>query len=664
LRRLNRERRRRGLIFPLRLGTAGARLFLVLVTALVGLGIALTAALRYIEPVQSGDQIPVSRFYQLAQAGQIRTAFFHDFDHRVLGTYSSVSPTKSGTAPAAPGQAVAFWTTYPSTDAVTPLLFQRLIDTGTEFAFVRQTEKSTVQFMAQYVLPLLILANLFGLILLATRGGDSLAGLVQFGRIGGRRRGGASGTNVTFADVGGADEALTELREVRDYLSGPARFAAMGARPPKGVLLFGPPGCGKTLLARAIAGEADVPFFSISGAEFVESLVGIGAARVRDLFRQVRAVAPAIVFIDELDAAGRKRGGVTGGQEEREQTLNQLLVEMDGFDAAEGIVVMGATNRPDILDPALLRPGRFDRQITIDPPDLDGRRDILALHARRRPLAPDVDFGALAERTPGFTGADLANVINEAALLTVRTGKAEIAMPELDEAVLRVMSGPQRRGHLLTSEERERVALHESGHAVVTAAVGRVTDLHRLSIMAREHSLGQSTLSRRMRERAVLTRSELLDELAITMGGVAAEELILDQPSTGARHDLMRATELAQLMMGVYGMSPAVGKVALLRAEGSGFLGETMLPGELATEPSLEQLHTEVRAVLAHAQTTATDILARHRDELTALADRLATVETLDGIELVAALAAVSPTDGVLPTTTAVLDVDGPVPAA
>jgi cell division protease FtsH len=349
------------------------------------------------------------------------------------------------------------------------------------------------------------------------------------------------------------------------------------------------------------------------------------------------------VFIDEIDAAGRRRGGLSGGQEERDQTLNQLLVEMDGFETTAGIVVIGATNRPDILDPALLRPGRFDRQITVTPPDVRGRQEILELHARNRPVSPQVDWEHLARRTPGFTGADLANVINEAALLGVRAGSEEIGTEQLEEAVLRVLVGPQRRGTLLTGEERRRIAFHESGHALVAAAVGHLDDVQRLSIVARGKALGQSMSSKRWQERAVLTRSELRTELLISMAGAAAEDLILGEPSTGAADDVDRATELAELMVGRFGMSERLGKVRMVRSEGSEFLGSQTVPADLTAGPVLMELHQEVRRLIDDAEMGAREVLTRHRKLLVTLAEQLEEAETLESAEIAALLDSVRP---------------------
>jgi cell division protease FtsH len=393
-------------------------------------------------------------------------------------------------------------------------------------------------------------------------------------------------------------------------------------------------------MARAVAGEAGVPFFSVSGAEFVESLVGVGAARVRDLFRQVRTVAPAIVFIDEIDAVGRRRGGASGGQDEREQTLNQLLIEMDGFDATTGVVVVGATNRPDILDPALLRPGRFDRQITVEPPDFDGRIEILKLYAERRPLAGEIDYDNLARQSPGFTGADLANVVNEAALLCVRRELPALSMVELEEAVDRVISGPKRRGHLMTDEERRRIAYHESAHVLVAAAKGRLAEVPRVSVAAHGHTLGH-TAARTWGERTLITRGELQAEMATLLGGMAAEELIFGEPSTGSEADLERATGIAHMMVGRYGMTEAVGKVPLLRNEGSGFLGSDMVPAETVGPNELTALHAETARLVDQADVEARAVLARNGDVLEELVGLLLEHESMEGDRLLAVLAKV-----------------------
>ena len=364
---------------------------------------------------------------------------------------------------------------------------------------------------------------------------------------------------TTFADVAGADEAIEELQEIKEFLQAPAKFQAIGAKIPKGVLLYGPPGTGKTLLARAVAGEAGVPFYSISGSDFVEMFVGVGASRVRDLFEQAKANAPAIIFIDEIDAVGRHRGaGLGGGHDEREQTLNQLLVEMDGFDVKGGVILIAATNRPDILDPALLRPGRFDRQVTVDRPDLEGRKGILKVHGRGKPFAPDVDLDVIARRTPGFTGADLANVINEAALLTARADQKLITMELLEESIDRVMAGPERKTRVMSDKEKKIIAYHEGGHALVAHALPNSDPVHKITILSRGRALGY-TMTLPMEDKFLATRSEMMDQLAMLLGGRTAEELVFHEPTTGASNDIEKATAIARRMVTEYGMSEQLG---------------------------------------------------------------------------------------------------------
>ncbi|HXA27992.1 MAG TPA: ATP-dependent zinc metalloprotease FtsH [Candidatus Angelobacter sp.] len=633
-----RDRRRRGKRFLPQFLTAGnGRLMTMLVLSLAGLVLAFVLLLRFASPVSTGEQLTYTQFHQLSAAKRVQTAAFHDVDHRITGTYLNTDT----------GRAVSYWTAYPSSDAETPALITQLTDANVAVTIDAQTDKQIAHFVVTYVLPLVMLANLFALIFIgAQASGGAIGGLSEFSGIGGGR-GGKPDENqrVTFADVAGAETAVQELAEIEEYLRDPERFAALGAKPPKGVLMFGPPGCGKTLMARAVAGQAGVPFFSISGAEFVESLVGVGAARVRDLFRQVRKVAPAIVFIDEIDAAGRRRGGVHGGQEEREQTLNQLLIEMDGFDPTEGLVVIGATNRPDILDPALLRPGRFDRQVTVEPPDLDGRVQILNLYARKRPMENDVDLLTVAKRTPGFTGADLANVINESALLAVREGHVTISRLNVDEAVQRVLTGPRRKGHLLSDEERRRAAYHEVGHVLVATMTGRLHEVPRVTIVAHGRNLG-ATVGRGWAERTLITRSELIAELVTVMAGTAAEEIVFGDASTGADADLERATQVATLMVGRYGMGKRLGKVHLLKIDGSEFLGGELVPTELVDGDLLGQLHQEVRELLDDADARAGAMLREHRVFLDTIVQRLLDQETLDGPELAPLLEPLRPVDG------------------
>jgi cell division protease FtsH len=622
---LQKQRRRRGWQLPFSLRGSGARMVLFLLVTLAALAGVFAWSVRSLDPVTTGQEAPLGTVLREAAAGQIVNVTMHDVDHRMTGVLRS-------------GQ--LFWATYPSSDAATPALIDRLVAGGSNVRLDNQRRKQVINFVSTYVLPLIMLANLFALVFVATKGGgDALGGLSQFASIG-KGRGQGDGGGVTFADVAGAEYAVAELREVRDYLADPTKFAVLGALPPKGIMMFGPPGCGKTLMARAVAGEAGVPFFSVSGAEFVESLVGVGAARVRDLFRQVRTVAPAIVFIDEIDAVGRRRGGASGGQDEREQTLNQLLIEMDGFEATEGVVVIGATNRPDILDPALLRPGRFDRQITVEPPDYDGRIDILRLYAERRPRQGEIDYDLLSRQSPGFTGADLANVVNEAALLCVRRDLAAISMVEMEEAVDRVITGPKRRGHLMTDDERQRIAYHEAAHVLVGAAKDRLAEVPRVSIAAHGHTLGH-TAARTWGERTLITKGELFAEMTALLGGMAAEELVFGDPSTGSEADLERATGIAQMMVGRYGMSDTVGKVTLLRSEGSGFLGADMVPTESVGSEELSAMHAEAARLIEQADAEARAVLGRNRPVLDELVAQLLEHESMEGDRLLAVLAKV-----------------------
>ncbi len=438
----------------------------------------------------------------------------------------------------------------------------------------------------------------------------------------------------TFADVAGADEAVSELREIKDFLADPEKYKAIGAKIPKGVLLYGPPGTGKTLLARAVAGEAKVPFYSISGSEFVEMFVGVGASRVRDLFMQAKANAPAIVFVDEIDAVGRQRGaGLGGGNDEREQTLNQLLVEMDGFEANGSVILIAATNRPDVLDPALLRPGRFDRQIPVDRPDLKGRAAILAVHAKNKPVAKDVDLPSYAKRTPGFTGADLSNVLNEAALLAARDGNKVISNTDIDEAIDRVMAGPQKQSRLMTEEERRITAYHEGGHALVAHALPHTDPVHKVTIMPRGRALGY-TMVLPDEDRYAVTRNQMLDQLAYTMGGRAAEELIFHDPTTGASNDIEKATNLARAMVTQYGMTETLGAIKLGIADSQPFLGRDYGHQRDYSENVAAIVDSEIRKMIENAHQEAFDILVANRDVLDDLVNELLEKETLNKEEI------------------------------
>ena len=473
--------------------------------------------------------------------------------------------------------------------------------------------------------PFLLIGFLLMLFMGNAQGGNRV---FQFGRSKAKLNNKENPTN-TFADVAGADEAVQELREIKDFLADPKKYQDIGAKIPKGVLLYGPPGTGKTLLARAVAGEANVPFYSISGSDFVEMFVGVGAARVRDLFAQAKENAPAIVFIDEIDAVGRQRGaGLGGGHDEREQTLNQLLVEMDGFEANGQVILIAASNRPDVLDPALLRPGRFDRQIPVDRPDLKGRAAILQVHAKGKPIAKSVDLEDFAKRTPGFTGADLANVLNEAALLTARENAKVITTQALDEAIDRVMAGPQRKTRLMTEEERRITAYHEGGHALVAAALPHTDPVHKITIMPRGRALGY-TMVLPDEDRYATTRNQMLDQLAYSLGGRAAEELIFHDPTTGASNDIEKATNLARAMVTQYGMTERIGAIKLGVSDGEPFLGRDYGHQRDYSEEVAGIVDEEIRGLIQNAHQEAFDILVENREILDQLVVELLERETL-----------------------------------
>ncbi|HET9172154.1 MAG TPA: ATP-dependent zinc metalloprotease FtsH, partial [Actinospica sp.] len=472
---------------------------------------------------------------------------------------------------------------------------------------VNVTKTSWIVSALVTLLPFLLLVVVFIFLLNQMQGGGSR--VMNFGKS--RAKMLTKDTpKTTFADVAGVDEAIEELQEIKDFLQAPAKFQAIGAKIPKGVLLYGQPGTGKTLLARAVAGEAGVPFFSISGSDFVEMFVGVGASRVRDLFEQAKANAPAIVFVDEIDAVGRHRGaGLGGGHDEREQTLNQLLVEMDGFDVKGGVILIAATNRPDILDPALLRPGRFDRQIAVDAPDLNGRRQILEVHAKGKPITPDVDLMAVARRTPGFTGADLANVLNEAALLTARSEKKLIDNQALDEAIDRVVAGPQKKTRLMSEHEKKITAYHEGGHALVAHALPNTDPVHKVTILPRGRALGY-TMVLPDEDKYSTTRNELLDQLAYAMGGRAAEEMVFHDPTTGASNDIEKATKVARAMVTQFGMTERLGAIKLGQDSGEVFLGRDMGHQRDYSEDVAALVDEEVKKLIENAHDEAWEILA------------------------------------------------------
>ena len=481
------------------------------------------------------------------------------------------------------------------------------------------------------ILPMLLLIGVWFFIMQQTQGGGNR--VMSFGKSRAKLYGDDK-VKVTFMDVAGADEAKQELEEVVEFLKQPKKFNDLGARIPKGVLLYGPPGTGKTLLAKAVAGEAGVPFFSISGSDFVEMFVGVGASRVRDLFEQAKKNAPCIVFIDEIDAVGRQRGaGLGGGHDEREQTLNQLLVEMDGFGVNEGIIIIAATNRPDILDPALLRPGRFDRQVTVDRPDVKGRADILKVHVRGKPIAKDVDLDVLARRSPGFTGADLSNLVNEAALLAARRNKKRIEMPELEEAIERVVAGPERKSRVISDNEKKLTAFHEAGHALVGMLLTNTDPVHKVSIIPRGRA-GGYTLMLPKEDRYYATRSELLDQIKALLGGRVAEAIVLGEISTGAQNDLERATALARKMICEYGMSERLGPITFGKRREQVFMGRDFGHEKDYSEEVASEIDKEVRTFIEEAYTQTQALLSENLDKLHLIAEALLEKETLEGKEI------------------------------
>jgi cell division protease FtsH len=482
------------------------------------------------------------------------------------------------------------------------------------------------QMLGAFILLIFVVGLFYLLVMRTAQAGNNQA--FSFGKARARRYN-ESIPRVTFDDVAGVEEAKLELAEIVDYLKNTRKYQALGAKIPKGVLLLGPPGCGKTLLARAVAGEAGVPFFHISGSDFVEMFVGVGAARVRDLFENAKANRPALIFIDEIDAVGRLRGaGLGGGHDEREQTLNQLLVEMDGFDPNSGIIVIAATNRPDILDPALLRPGRFDRHVVVDPPDVDGRHKILEVHTRGKPLAPDVDLDLLAKRTPGFTGADLANLVNEAALIAARRNKTRITMEDFEEATDRVIAGPQRRNRVIDQRERTMIAYHEVGHAIVGEVLPNADPVHKISILPRGMALGY-TVQMPERDRYLYTKAALLDRITALLGGRVAEEIVFGEVGTGAQDDLRRATDIARAMVTEYGMSEKLGPLTFGRRHGSPFLGRDLMEDRNYSEQIAYEIDQEVRRIIESCYERARQILLEHRAQMDRIAQALLERESL-----------------------------------
>ncbi len=649
---------------------------LFLALASLGLAIAFATLLGSIAPSSAGRQVPLSTVHKLAGHHQIATALLLDHDNRVeLVTNAKAPPiaadgailatnkaggeaagkegasgatggagaaTTGAASGATAGGAHVFWASYPASGAQTQGLIHELEAGGAIVSVDQQSGKGTKTIIIQFLIPILLLVCLFSLFMrLGTEGAaGGIAGFSQFAGKG-KKKGKGTSDRITFADVAGAGEAVAELREIRDFLAEPQKYLSVGAAAPKGVLLVGPPGTGKTLLAKAVAGEADAAFFSLSGSDFVESLVGVGAARVRDLFRKARKAAPAIIFIDELDAAGRKRGaGIGQGNDEREQTLNQILVEMDGFAGDGGLVVMGATNRPDILDPALLRPGRFDRQIVIDNPDVHGRLEILRLHGGKRPLAADASLEEVARQTPGFSGAELANVINEAALLSVRDGRVQIDQHTLEEAIDRVVAGPAKR-HILSAEERWLISIHESAHAVVTDALGQTTSTRKLSIVARGRQLGTAAHMLTDRDQVIMSEPDLHRQLISILAGLAGERMAFGNHSTSVNDDLHAATALARSMVTSFGMSPALGLVTIGEKSGEVFLGASLQDLGSVGPHTLDVIDDEVERLVGDAEARAAVILDRNWSTVEETATALLEQETLSGVALEAVLSTV-----------------------
>ena len=520
-----------------------------------------------------------------------------------------------------------FSTVAPSDDSLIPTLRARDIEIKAELP----PQPPWWTTILSSLLPMLLIVGIWFMLMQQSQGGGGR--VMNFGKSRARRYD-EDNIKITFKDVAGADEAKQELEEVVEFLKHPKKYNDLGAKIPKGVLLYGPPGTGKTLLAKAVAGEAGVPFFSISGSNFVEMFVGVGASRVRDLFEQAKKSAPCIVFIDEIDAVGRQRGaGLGGGHDEREQTLNQLLVEMDGFGANEGIIMIAATNRPDILDPALLRPGRFDRQIVVDRPDIKGRQEILKVHIKGKPISPEVELGVIARRTPGFTGADLSNLVNEAALMAARKNKNKIDMPEMEEAAERVIMGPERRSRVISDKEKRLTAYHEGGHTLVGMLLDNTDPVHKVTIIPRGRA-GGYTLSLPKENRYYATRSEMLDELKVLLGGRVAEALVLKEISSGASNDLQRATSLARQMICEYGMSPALGPMTFGHRQDQVFLGRDIGRDKDYSEEVAAKIDKEIRKFIDEAYQKTESLLNENMDKLHLIADALIERETLEGEEI------------------------------
>ncbi len=581
-------------------------------TLLLAAALAVLAAVVLVQVVQAADDpIPLSLddlHARLADGGVVDATLL-DEDHVVQGHL------RNGTA---------FETRFPG--GYTSRITQQIVDADIVDFSVDGQQSSVWTTLLLDLLPFVLIVAFVLWFMNRSQGGGRV---MSFGKSRAKAFNKDQPT-VTFADVAGLDEAVEELREIEEFLESPDKFRDIGAKIPKGVLLYGPPGTGKTLLARAVAGQAGVPFFSISGSDFVEMFVGVGASRVRDLFEQAKAAAPAIVFVDEIDAVGRHRGaGLGGGHDEREQTLNQLLVEMDGFDQQTGVILLASTNRPDILDPALLRPGRFDRQIVVDRPDLEGRKAILKVHAKGKAIAAGVDLDVIARRTPGFTGADLANLMNEAALLSARQDLKLIGLPQLEAASERVMAGPERKSRVISEHERRVIAYHEGGHALVAHALPNSDPVHKISIIPRGRALGY-TLTLPTEDKFLVSKSELVDELAMLMGGRTAEELIFADPTTGASNDIDRATTVARQMVTEFGMSEELGPLRFGQPQGEVFLGRDLNNTQDYSDEVAARIDSEVRRLVEDAHRVAREILEANREVLEELVAELVADETIE----------------------------------
>src|SRR3979409_681148 len=590
---------------------------------LAGLLAIIWASYKSFNTIAAPTDKSTSDFLAAADGGKIRTALIKGTGTEVI--WDSVDGGH-------------YKTTFRDTYQIETILRDDRVKFNTE-------QPSSSNLLLSVVLPNLVLFLVIGgfmwYMLRQTQSGNNQA--ISFGRSRARLLTGDKPA-VTFNDVAGVEEAKQELTEIVEFLKFPEKFTALGARIPKGVLMVGPPGTGKTLLSKAVAGEAGVPFFSISGSEFVEMFVGVGASRVRDLFDQAKKNSPCIVFVDEIDAVGRQRGaGLGGGHDEREQTLNQLLVEMDGFDTNTHVIVIAATNRPDVLDPALLRPGRFDRHVTLDRPDIKGRRAILDVHARNKPLDSTVDLDVLARQTPGFSGADLANLINEAAILAARANQKVIGMLQLEEAIARVIAGPERKSRRISDHEKEIIAYHETGHALVMKALPHTDPVHKVSIISRGMALGW-TMSLPEEDKYLISRDELMDQIAGIMGGRVAEEIVFGDITSGAENDIQKATQLARRMVTQWGMSDKLGNVAMGHREELVFLGRDLGEQRNYSEEVAAIIDEEIRSIVNHGYQTATAILTQQRHKMDVVVEKLKVVETLDGKELDELLALQPPT--------------------